>query len=74
VYSFDWEPRRVSFQTGHGWAPGDKSGVVAAHVFTSGVPSPGHEAVRINLYVFDNKQNPLRHEVEVIIEKFEYLP
>jgi hypothetical protein len=28
----------------------------------------------LNLYVFDNKRSPLHHEVEVIIEKFEYLP
>jgi hypothetical protein len=51
-----------------------KSGIVAAHVFTSGIPSPGSETLHINLYVFDNKRSPLQHEVEVIIEKFQYLP
>ena len=74
AYSFAWEPGRVAFMTVRGSAPGSKSDVVAAHVFTSGIPSPGNEAVHMNLYVFDNKRSPLQHEDEVIIEKFEYLP
>ena len=49
--------------------------VVFTHVFTSGVPSPGNEAVHLNFYVFDNRRSALRHGVEVaILEKFEYLP
>ncbi len=68
AYSFVWEPGKVSFQTARDAHP------IAAHVFTSGIPSPGSESVRLNLYVFANQRNPLRHEVEVIIEKFEYLP
>jgi len=74
AYSFVWEPGRVSFTTIRGSAPSSKSEVVAAHVFTSGIPSPGSESVGMNLYVFDNKRSPLHHEVEVIVEKFEYLP
>jgi hypothetical protein len=64
----------VSFVTARPSAPGGKSAIVASHVFSSGIPPPGNESVRMNLYVFDSKQNPLRHEAEVIIEKFEYLP
>src|SRR5207244_2178586 len=41
VYSFDWEPGRVAFRTVRGSGSTGKSNVVAAHVFTSGVPSPG---------------------------------
>jgi len=70
TYSFDWEPGRVSFRTVRGSA----SDVVAAHVFTSGVPSAGSETVRLSLYVFDNRRVRLQHGAEVIIEKFEYLP
>jgi hypothetical protein len=72
--SFTWEPGRVSFATGRPSARGDKSGSIAAHVFTSGIPSPGTETVRLNLYVFDTPRSHLQHEVEVILEKFEYLP
>jgi len=70
-YSFRWEPGRVAFQTVRSAGGAD---VVARHVFTSGVPSPGSETIHLNHYVFTNTRNPLRHASEVIIEKFEYLP
>jgi hypothetical protein len=47
---------------------------VSEHVFTSGVPSPGIETVRMNVYVFGGAKEPLQNGVEVVIEKFEYLP
>jgi hypothetical protein len=68
THSFNWEPGRISFKTARG------ANAVAEHTFTSGVPSPGNELVFMNLYVYDNKRNPLRQGAEVIIEKFEYLP
>jgi len=70
TYSFNWEPGRVKFQT----VRGNGSDAVATHVFTSGVPSPGRETVRLNLYVFDNRPVRLQRGGEVIIERFEYLP
>ncbi|HXB69386.1 MAG TPA: glycoside hydrolase family 16 protein [Candidatus Acidoferrales bacterium] len=74
TYSFDWEPGRVAFRTVRGSQSAGKPDVVAAHVFTSGVPEPGGESVHMNLYVFDNRRVRLQHGAEVIIEKFEYLP
>ncbi len=73
THSFVWEPGRLSFKTERGAAPGGRP-EVADHTFTSGVPSPGGESVHINLYVYANQSNPLRHGAEVIVEKFEYLP
>jgi hypothetical protein len=69
-----WEPGRVTFKTVRGSASSMGSPALASHAFTSGVPLPGNESIRMNLYVYDNKSNPLRHESEVIVEKFEYLP
>lgn len=67
--SFRWQPGRVSFQTLR-----ESGGATAAeHAFTSGVPLPGGEAVHMNLYAFANR-NPIRHEVEVVIDNFAYLP
>ena len=63
TYTYDWNPGRVAFR-----AAG------ASHLFTSGVPSPGSETVHLNLFVFDNRRQPLREGTEVIVEKFEYLP
>jgi hypothetical protein len=73
TYSLRWEPGRATFATWRG--SGDReSRTIAEHVFTSGVPSPGNEAIHMNLYVFGNKRNPLQRGTEVVIEKFEYLP
>ena len=69
THSFRWEPGEVTFSTtspsGH---------AINQHVFTSSIPTPGAESVRISLYVFSLGEIPLEHENEVVIDKFEYLP
>lgn len=72
THSFRWEPGRLSFKSFPGNAADSRA--VAEHVFTSGVPSPGGESVRMNLYVYGKAGTPLKDETEVVIEKFEYLP
>jgi len=74
THSFRWEPGQVTFSTVAGSGNADGGRVVNRRVFTSGVPSPGGETVRIALYVFHLGKIPLTHETEVIIDKFEYLP
>jgi hypothetical protein len=74
THSFHWEPGRMSFKTVRGTETGGGAPAVAEHVFTSGVPSPGIESIRMNLYVFGNAKIPLQNGAEVVIEKFEYLP
>lgn len=69
-----WEPGKATFNTVRGAATSMTTPSVAHHVFTSGIPSPGAESIHMNLYVFANKNNPLRRESEVVIEHFEYLP
>ena len=73
TYSFRWEPGKVTFST---IAGSSKTGgrVIKQHVFTSGVPTPGEESVRIALYVFHQGHIPLKNDNEVVIDKFEYLP
>jgi hypothetical protein len=74
THSFRWEPGRASFRTVRGSESGSKARPIAEHVFTSGVPAPGVESVRMNLYIFRSAKEPLQNENEVVIEKFEYLP
>jgi hypothetical protein len=82
TYWIDWQPGRVEFKTVRGSTPHSTPGfsskpgsdVVAKHIFTSGVPSPGNERIHMNLYVYNNQSNPLRHGSEVIVDKFEFLP
>ncbi|HTD74363.1 MAG TPA: hypothetical protein VK652_12620 [Steroidobacteraceae bacterium] len=74
THSFRWEPGKVTFSTVAGSGNTTGGRVINQHVFTSGVPSPGGESVRIALYVFYQGHIPLEKENEVVIEKFEYLP
>jgi len=74
TYSLSWEPGRASFRTVRGSGADGKGEMIAAHTFTSGVPAPETESVRLTFSVFYGKHNPLRHGAEVIFEKFEYLP
>lgn len=74
TYSFHWEPSQVTFTTAAGSSGRAAARVISQHVFTSGIPSPGADSVRISLYAFGKGQVPLKNETEVVIEKFEYLP
>jgi hypothetical protein len=74
THSFRWESGRISFRTARGAGADAEARSVAEQVFTSGVPSPGIESVRMALYIFSSSNIPLRNGAEVVIEKFEYLP
>jgi hypothetical protein len=74
THSFRWEPGKVTFSTVVGSINTGGGRVIHQHVFTSGVPTPRGESVRIALYVFHQGKIPLKNENEVIIDKFEYLP
>jgi hypothetical protein len=74
THSFQWEPGKVTFSTVAGSGNTTGGRVLNQHVFTSGVPSPEGESVRIALYVFHQGHIPLKNENEIIIDKFEYLP
>ena len=68
THSFRWEPGKLTFRTVSG------SSTLTEHVFTSGVPSPGVETVRMALYIFGNTDNSVLKEAEVVIDKFEFVP
>lgn len=74
THLFRWEPGKVTFSTIEGPSNTGDGRVINQHVFTSGVPIPGDESVRIALYVFHQGPIPLKNENEIIIDKFEYLP
>jgi hypothetical protein len=74
THSFRWEPGHALFRTSRGTDGESKTGTVAEHEFTSGVPTHGSESVRMTLYVFRAAKVPIQNENEVVIEKFEFLP
>jgi hypothetical protein len=73
THSFRWEPGRVVFSTVRGSSAG-QGARVAGHEFTSNIPTPGAERVRMNLYYFRYGPAPPQQDVEVVIERFLYVP
>ena len=74
THAFRWQPRQVTFSTAAGPRDPGAARAINQHVFTSGVPSPDGQSVRIALYVFHQGPIPMKHGAEVIIDRFEYLP
>jgi hypothetical protein len=71
THSIHWERGRLSFETR---TTDRESRLVAEHAFTSGIPTSGGEKIYINLFSYANSQVPQKSEVELIIDKFAYLP
>jgi len=73
THSLRWEPGRASFKTVRG-RNATAGAPIAQHEFTSGVPTPGGERVRMNLYFFRYAPQAPQKDVEVVLERFQYLP
>jgi hypothetical protein len=74
THSFRWVDGSASFKTVRGSSIRAGGPVVSEHVFTSGVPTAGEEKFQFLFYVVGSDKNPLQHENEVAVEKFQYLP
>ena len=73
THAFRWEPGRVVFQTTRGTRT-DGRAKIAGHEFTSGVPTPGGERVRMNLYYYRFGSQPPQKDIEIVVERFRYVP
>jgi hypothetical protein len=71
--SLHWESGKAAFRTVRG-SSAHPGAVVSEHVFTTGVPNAATETFQFLFYVVASDKNPMQHESEVVIEKFEYLP
>jgi hypothetical protein len=69
THSFRWESDRAMFRTLTA-----TGAVVAQREFTSGVPVSGTESVRINLLYYRKSPRPPSGRVEVVVDRFVYLP
>jgi hypothetical protein len=75
-YTIVWQPGRLTMLTSPGFAPRDTS-LVSKHIFTSEVPTPGFESLRLVLYAYrkpNEKSTSLANPAEVVVDRFEYLP
>jgi hypothetical protein len=74
TYMLRWEAGRASFKTVRGSVMGPGAATVSEHLFTSDVPTPAKETAHIGLYSYRRANSPSPQPVEVVIEKFEFLP
>jgi hypothetical protein len=74
THSFRWEPGKASFKTVRGAGLTSGAATVGEHIFTSGVPTPASETVRMDLYDYRHSRQKSEAPAEVVIEKFEFLP
>ena len=75
-HTITWEPGRLTMVTSRASGPSDTS-MVSRHVFTSKVPTPGFESLRLTLFPYSkpNQQSAgLQTPAEVVVDRFEYLP
>jgi len=73
THSFRWEPGRASFRSVHKGGPRGDS-VVAERLFTARVPTAGAEFPHLTLLYDRNAARPPSKAVEVVVEKFTFLP
>jgi len=74
TYSFRWEPGRVSFKAVRGSATAGDDGFVAERLFTARVPTAGAERPQLTLLYDRSAARPPSKTVEVVVEKFTFLP
>lgn len=60
--------------TGFAVTPSSTNPLIFEHNFTSGVPPTGGENVRMNLWLFQGKAPAGRNTIEIVIDKFEFVP
>jgi len=68
-----WEPGSAGFKSLVG-SPATRQPIVSEHVFKSGVPVPAKEKLHLAFYDFQHSKSGLQHPVEIVVQKFEYLP
>lgn len=76
MHWFRWEPNSVSFQSlmGLNSGPGHDNAIIRKHSFAEGIPQAGDENARMNLWLINGQPPTDNGVVEIIIEKFEFVP
>ena len=74
THTLRWKLGSASFRDRERRARVRPPRVVAEHTFSTGVPQPGNETVRMNLYVFGSPTSTLPLPIEVVVQSFEFLP
>jgi len=75
MHSFRWQTQNIACESikGHSLPPAPTD-LLQQWTFTSGIPVPGDENPRINLWLYRGRAPLNRAEIEVIINRFEFVP
>jgi hypothetical protein len=73
--TFQWRPGVASFSSWMGLrsSPPSADALIASQTFTEGIPQPGGEQVRINLWLDGGLPPTDLQPVEVVIDRFQFL-
>ena len=74
TFSFRWEPGRVSFKAQSGSETSRPGSIVAERLFSARVPTAGAERPQLTLLYDRSAARPPGKTVEVVVEKFTFLP
>jgi hypothetical protein len=74
THSFRWEPNRVSFKAVRRGGTSRDDSVIAERLFTARVPTAGAERPQLTLLYDRSSAKPPAQPVEVVVEKFVFLP
>lgn len=74
TYTLHWHPESAAFKAIRGSSPGASAPAISQHVFNSGIPRATGQTVHLDVYNFHYSGSSLQQPVEVVMEKFEYLP
>ena len=75
THVIDWQPDQVRFQSWEGWdaEPAAPGATIAEHKFDTGIPRPGGEQTRINLWLNGGAAPLPDGGLEAIVSSFEFL-
>ncbi len=76
THQLEWQPGRATFRGWMGWnsGPTTSENLIAEHVFESGIPKPGGEQTRMNLWLNAGLAPVDGEGTEVVINLFEFVP
>jgi hypothetical protein len=76
VHSFLWKQDSVFCQSLKGFVGSAAEGnsIIQQHTFSQGIPAPGNENARINLWLTTEESTADGKQAEIIISKFEFVP
>jgi hypothetical protein len=74
THSFRWEPGRASFKAVRAIGTSRDGSVIAERLFTARVPTAGAESLHLTLLYDRRAARPPSKAVEVVVEKFVFLP